>query len=132
MYTAIKQLLHVLINQFPAANRTLTMASMRDPLAFHGSLHRNIQRAVKHRAIWTRLPCGLAPLKRRDGTPFGVPSLGSAICAAMVYLRGSFSGQTIKPAWLPADHSSRSKVARTIWASRVSCHSTADARCKAS
>ena len=81
---------------------------------------------------WMRLLCVLASLKRRDGTSFKVPSPGSAICAAMIYLRGSFSGQTIKPAWLPADHSSRSKVARMICASRVSCHRTAEARCTAS
>jgi hypothetical protein len=44
-----------------------------------------------------RLLCVLAA-KRRDGTPYGVPSLVSAICAVKVYLRGSLSGQTVKPA----------------------------------
>lgn len=81
---------------------------------------------------WMRSACVRTPIKERDGTPFGMPSPGSAICAGLIYLCGSFSGQTIKSACLPADHSSRSKVARMTCTSRDSYHRTAEARCKVS
>ena len=53
-------------------------------------------------------------------------------CWIWVYLLERFSGQTVKPARLPADHNSRSKVAKVICVSSVSCQRTAEARCTAS